>query len=140
MAEALGIAASGVGIASLAIQLGNSILKLKSFCDAVKNAPEEIRHLIEEIETLSLVLSESESSEQPGLQVRPDSTSRCLQFCQKATSILRSVVKDVEAEIERRGRFGRVKAVLKRDAIEKLRGRLMTAQSMLLLSNQMYLV
>ena len=115
-------------------------MKLKSFCDAVKNAPEEIRHLIEEIETLSLVLSESESSEQPGLQVRPDSTSRCLQFCQKATSILSGLVKDVEVEIQKRGVIGSVKAVLKRDAIEKLRERLMTAQSMLMLSNQLYLV
>jgi cell division protein FtsX len=50
------------------------------------------------------------------------------------------VVKEVEANIKRRKRVGSVKAVLKRDAIEKLKERLMTAQSMLMLSNNMYLV
>lgn len=140
MAEALGIAASGIGIASLAIQVGDCILKLKRFCDAVKNAPEEIKHLIEEIETLSLDLSESEGIEHPGLYVRPDSKSRCFKFCQKATSILSGVVKDLEADIKNRRRVGSVKAVLKKHTIEKLRERLMAAQSMLMLSSQMYLV
>lgn len=139
MAE-LGIAASGIGIASLALQVGDCIVKLKTFCDAVKNAPEEIGYLIEEIETLSLVLSEFEASDAAVSTIRQESTSRCLLFCQKAASILSELVKDVEAEIRKRKRIGSVKAVLKRDAIKKLRERLMSAQSMLMLSNQIYLV
>jgi len=43
MAE-LGLAASGIGIASLALQVGDCIVRLKSFWDAVKDAPEEIKH------------------------------------------------------------------------------------------------
>jgi len=139
MAE-LGIAASGIGIASLALQVGDCIVRLKGFWDAVKDAPEEINHLIEEIETLSSVLSDFETSEQPELNLGRESTSKCLQFCKKAVGILDSVVKDIEANIKKRKRVGSVKAVLKRDAIEKLRERLMTAQSMLMLSNNMYLL
>jgi hypothetical protein len=135
MAE-LGIVASGMGIASLAIQVGDCIVRLKGFWDAIKDAPEEIKHLIEEIETLSLVLSEIET----GLDFGQESTARCLLFCQKAAKILSDVVTDFEAEIKKRRRIGCVKAVLRRDAIEKLRERLMTAQSMLMLSNQVYLV
>jgi hypothetical protein len=84
----LDIAASGISIASLALQVGDCIVKLKTFCGAVKNAPEEVGHLIE----------------------------------------------------EQNRNFGSVKAVLKRDVVEKLRGRLTNAQSMLMLSNQGYLV
>lgn len=97
-------------------------------------------HLTEEIETLSLVLSEFESSEQAGLDIRQDSTSRCLKFCQRAANILYGVVQDTEAEIKKRRSVGSVKAVLRKDAIQKIRERLMTAQSMLMLSNQVYLV
>jgi hypothetical protein len=139
MAE-LGIAASGIGIASLALQVGDCVVRLKGFWDAVKDAPEEIKHLIEEIETLSSVLSDFETGEQPELNLGCESTSRCLQFCKTAAEILDSVVKDVEANIRRRKRVGSVKAVLKREVIEKLRERLMTAQSMLMLSNNVYLV
>jgi hypothetical protein len=139
MAE-LGIAASGIGIASLALQVGDCIVRLKGFWDAVKDAPEEIKHLIEEIETLSSVLSDFETSEQPELNLGHESTSRCLQFCKKAVGILDSVVMEVEANIKRRRALGSVKAVLRRDAIEKLKERLMSAQSMLMLSNNMYLV
>jgi hypothetical protein len=56
-------------------------VRLKSFWDAVKDALEEIKHLTKEIETLSLVLSDFESSEQAGLDIKQDSTSRCLKFC-----------------------------------------------------------
>lgn len=57
MAE-LGIIASGMGIVSFAIQISDSVLRLKIFFGSVKEAIEEIRYLIEEIQTLGLVLSE----------------------------------------------------------------------------------
>jgi hypothetical protein len=139
MAE-LGIVASGMGIASLAIQIGDCIVRLKGFCDAVKGAPEEIKHLIEEIETLSFVLSGFETNEQPELNPGHEATTKCFQLCKKAIGILDGVVKDAEAEIKKRKRIGSVKAVLKRDVIEKLRARLMTAQSMLMLSSNTYLL
>ena len=54
--------------------------------------------------------------------------------------MLNGAVKDVEAEIKRGKKVGCVKAVLRRGAIERLRGRLVTAQSMLMLANNLYLV
>ena len=57
MAE-LGVIASGIGIASLALQVGDSILKLKKVWDSIKEAQDEIRYLIDEIEILHLVLSD----------------------------------------------------------------------------------
>jgi hypothetical protein len=59
----------GSGPASHALQVGDCIIPLKGFWDAVKDAPEEIKHLIEEIETLSLVLSDFENGENPGIDL-----------------------------------------------------------------------
>ena len=67
-------------------------------------------------------------------------TSRCFQFCKRAVGILDSLVKEVESEITKKKKVGSVKAVLKKGEIEKLRERLATAQSMLMLSNNIYLV
>jgi hypothetical protein len=49
-------------------------------------------------------------------------------------------VKNIEVEVKKRRRVGSVKAVLKKAKIAKLRERLMTAQSILILSNNSYLV
>lgn len=78
MAE-LGIAASGIGIASLAIQVGDSILKVRGFWDRVKEAPEDIRYILEEIETLSLVLSDLGRNNDHGdlPQIAPASSMKC---------------------------------------------------------------
>jgi hypothetical protein len=110
-------------------------VKLKAFCDAVKNATEEIGHLIEETGTLSLVLSEFEARDATVSTIRQESRPKCLLFCQKAASILSALVKDIEAKTTKRNRIASVKAVLKRDGVEKLRGRLTNAQSILMLSN-----
>jgi hypothetical protein len=53
MAELLGLVASGAGIAALAGHIGSTIFKLKGAWARIKNAGEEIRYLIEEIEILS---------------------------------------------------------------------------------------
>jgi hypothetical protein len=82
------------------------------------------------------VLSDFEDGEHP----EHNATSRCFQFCKRGVGILDAVVKEVESEITKRKRVGSVKAVLKKGDIEKLRQRLATAQSMLMLSNNMYLV
>ena len=56
MAE-LGIISGSLGIISLAIQVADSLMKLKSFIDTVKEAPGDIKYLVRQIEALNLVLS-----------------------------------------------------------------------------------
>lgn len=55
--EGLGAAASVVAVASIAIQIGDSALKLKKFVDSIKDAPEELKLLIGETNTLICLLS-----------------------------------------------------------------------------------
>ncbi|TVY32214.1 hypothetical protein LSUB1_G008307 [Lachnellula subtilissima] len=139
MAE-LGVAASAISIASIAIQVGDSIIKLKDFWNHVKEAPEEIKWLMEEIETLGFVLSGVESSKAHSdpLHLEPAFANRCLESCRKGASILEAVVKEADEEIRKRRKVGGVKAVLKKGTIERLKERLRSAQLMLMLSNQAY--
>jgi hypothetical protein len=140
MAEMLCIVASGMGIASLAIQIGNSIMKLKDLWNAVKEAPEEVKYLIEEIGTLSLVLSEMGASwnEDDGGQIGSAASKKCVDLCRKGADILGTVVREAEQEIAKRRRIGSVKMVLKKGLLDTLRDRLKTVQFMLMLSNQTY--
>jgi hypothetical protein len=139
MAE-LGVAASVIGIASLAIQVGNCVLKLKEFCDSVKEAPKDIMYITEEIEALSLVLLEIGTiDKQGGLPEIPSaSATKCLDLCRKGLDVLKTVVTELDKETRRQRRLGGMKTVLKTGIIDKLRERLKNAQFMLLLSNQTY--
>ena len=49
MAEILGVVASGAGIASLAVQIIENVQKIKSFSDAVKDAPAQMEWMIAEL-------------------------------------------------------------------------------------------
>lgn len=132
MAE-LGVIASGMGVASLAMQIGQSIMKLKSFVSAVKEAPEDIRYMIEKLESLSLVFEDLQIDEGPHSSA---SMTKCLHLCRRSADKLRTIVKDLEDEIDRRRLLGGVKSVLRKNTLEKLKDRLEDAQNMLMLSNQ----
>jgi hypothetical protein len=139
MADILSIVAGGMRIASLAIQISDNIAKLKDFWNAVKEAPEDVKYLTEEIETLSLILSEigASQNEEEAVQIGSASATKCLDLCRRGTELLSAVVRQADAEIAKRKRFGSVKIVLK-GLIETLKDRLKTVQFMLMLLNQIY--
>jgi hypothetical protein len=62
MAEAFGVISGGLSVVSLAIQIADSIKRLKDFCDLVKEAPDEVCLALDEVEVLSLVLQDIEHS------------------------------------------------------------------------------
>jgi hypothetical protein len=57
MAETVGLV---VGVVSFGVQLAESLQKVKHFCDTVKGAPERLADIIDEIESLSDILTELE--------------------------------------------------------------------------------
>ena len=60
MTEVVAAVASGAGIASLAIQLGDSAIRLRKLYQATKHAPKQLSNLAFEIETCGLLLQEVE--------------------------------------------------------------------------------
>lgn len=63
MAEVVGLV---VGVVSLGVQLAESVQKVKRFFNAVKDAPERLADIIEEIESLSEILTEIEGDSASG--------------------------------------------------------------------------
>lgn len=139
MAE-LGVISGSLGIVSLAIQVSDSVMKLKSFLDNVKDAPDEINYTIRQIEALDSVLSsadvheyDDDSSEAVAVAMR---TSKV--FLVQAARALETSVKDLDLAIGKRKKVGSFKAALKQSVIDKLKQRLRDAQDLLVLSNQYY--
>ncbi|KAK6610029.1 ankyrin repeat-containing protein [Botrytis cinerea] len=137
MAE-IGVIASGMGVASLGLQLMDGIRKLKQFWDEVKEAPEDIQYTLEELETLSLILSDIQTSDSNMPSIPSATATRCLELCRRGTDILNTTVKDLNGAISKRRKIGSAKVVLKKDTLEKFRNRLRDAQYMLMLSRQTY--
>ncbi|TGO38231.1 hypothetical protein BHYA_0079g00320 [Botrytis hyacinthi] len=134
----IGIIASGMGVASLGLQLMDGIRKLKQFWDEVKEAPEDIQYALEELETLSLVLSDIHISNSNLPSIPSATVTRCLELCRRGTDILNTIVKDLNGAISKRRKIDSAKVVLKKDVLDKFRNRLRDAQYMLLLSRQTY--
>lgn len=63
MAEAVGVLASGIAIGTLAAQITSSVIKLKSYWDQVRDAPEDIKDLMEQIDNYNNVLAQLEEGQ-----------------------------------------------------------------------------
>jgi hypothetical protein len=60
MEEVIGILASGISIGTLAAQMASSITSLKSYWNEVKDVPEIVSNLFEDIEDLYSILCDIE--------------------------------------------------------------------------------
>lgn len=82
MAEIFGAVASGAGLISLAMQLLESAEKLHGFYHTSEYAPETLRELAEEMETISLSLRHLEQHRQHD-DTLDDLLDRCIGSCQR---------------------------------------------------------
>jgi hypothetical protein len=140
MTEVLGLVASGAGIMSPAGQIVGIVSGLKKICSKIKNAGEDIRYLIEEVQTISLVLNEIGDynyleGDSP-LPVAP--VQRSLELCRRSTEILSEIAVDLDEQISKQRLKGVFRAALKEEAINKLRERLRFAQVLLMISYHIY--
>lgn len=128
----LGTVASAAGLAGLTIQLLESGKKLKAFYDDVKDAPEDLKHLQERLNTLAILLQEIRSSENiTQLVTNSPHFEQCITSCQAAAKEVKLFVDRLERGMARNKRWGAIKSVLKKDDFEKLDKRLEKAISLL---------
>jgi hypothetical protein len=139
MAE-LGVISGSLGIVSLAVQVSDSVMKLKSFLDSVKDAPDEIKYTIRQIEAWNLVLSSADPHEDDEelCEATAVATRTSKIFLVQAVGALEMSVKDLDLAVGKRNKVGSFKAVLRQSVIDKLKQRLRDAQDLLALSNQYY--
>ncbi|PQE29043.1 Ankyrin repeat-containing domain protein [Rutstroemia sp. NJR-2017a BBW] len=137
MAE-VGIIASGMGIASLGLQLLDNVKKLKEFWDSVKEAPDDVRHALIELEILRTIIDAIPKNDTDMPAISAASSARCLELCYQVLDLLEALMKDMNQRIEKRLTRGSIRVVLKKGTIDRFRGRLRNAQDMLVLCRQTY--
>ena len=140
------IVASSITIGALAVNVANSVVKLKKCWDSIQDAPEDIQFLIERVELLSQILRDIEDDQtQNSLSSKllDDSTaSKCLETCKAAADRLTRLAEQMAMSIDTSRRLKRkwnsAKVVLKKDKILKFERELQSCISLLQLSHETY--
>jgi hypothetical protein len=142
MAEILGVVASGAGLASLAVQLLECIEKLHDLHANIRDAPMEIREILDEVDLLGDVLTSY-------LGVSGGATRTCLVptvvqkqalgHCLKVLEILRNIAHELDTAMQtsrtrRWINWAKVGAVFKRKQLARLQTALERAKSTLTLA------
>ena len=130
-------AASVIAVVSLAVQLADSAKQLCDFWSSIKDAPEDIRTIITDLELLTSVLAEMAFEAQ---RTSPDSTlAAVLQSCTGKLKSLTALTNNLEPGFSSRKpriiKWSAFKFVLKREkltrfqeVLESLKGTLVLAQ------------
>ena len=146
MAEIVGVAASGISIATFAVQIASAIVKLKSYWDELKDIPEVIRLLTEELEELSILLSDIEEDlrRNPISMTKLDSNSalRCLEYCRRGAVRLQETTNDLGTDIVAshgiKINWVSARTMIRKDKIARYKSRLESSVRLLSLSYQFY--
>ena len=137
MAEILAIAAGGLNILQLAGEVASSIKKLKCYWKRVKEAPKKIQLLVEELDSLNLVLCHMQSDQTN--EITSDSEcestvnilSKSLVLCQKGANELSTLVEHLATSIDGKGRWkekvGCTKVALKSAELKEIKERMQHA-------------
>lgn len=146
MAEIIGVISGAITLGGVAVQLASSIKQLKDCWEQIRDAPDDIKWLIRDIEIFGLVLTDVEHDSAlgsgPSSLANSKAAMQSLRLCKEATRELEILVKDLAQDIDSPSQFQRsyaaVKMTLQKSRIEKYRSRLRNVTSLLMLSQQCY--
>jgi hypothetical protein len=132
MALEIGTISGVLGIASFGIQIADSVVKLKSFLDAFREAPLDIKDLLDEIERYGGLLSRVciSSSQDEKFNVSSAYVQDCLDRCVREANALQFLASELDAEISKRNTIGAFKYLMRKERIEKMRNRLEGASAL----------
>lgn len=138
MAEIFGAVAGGAGLVSLALQLADCAVKLKSFCEQVDKAPKAIRRISRELSTLSLLLRQID-----GLRVEygsqdADALADCIELCREGTEDIIEATTALDAILVRFRVAGRLYAAMKLNDVKELCTDLERSKNSLMLAFQVF--
>lgn len=131
MAEAVGVVASGLGVATFAFQIGKTSVELKRLCSDIKDAQENVESLADEIQLFAGLLAEighaAVDSESP-------ISTQCLRSCETLNLKLSQLVKDFEQDLRRGKLRGGIRVLRKGKKVKSLKEALERAKSSLSLA------
>lgn len=128
-----------VGVAGVGIQLFDVVQRVAAFIDNVRGAPEDIKYLLDEIQTLRLVLSDHFNRHYAIHGKESEAVEKCVKHCWDSAVHLEKVLAELNATVQKRKTIGSLKAVWKKGMVSKAEERLQKAQTMLLFATQSYM-
>lgn len=137
MAEIFGATAGGAGLISLALQLGESAIKLKRLHNTIKEVPETVLVLSFDLKTVALTLQNLEKHRQHD-DHDAALLKRCILRFERSARKISAILGKIEARIQAPRRMGRLYGAFKEQAVLKLLVELEQAKSSVMLSLQMY--
>jgi hypothetical protein len=146
MAEVLGVVASGIAVGQLFGEVTSCIIKLKEYCKQIKDAPDDVRYLLLEIDAFSLILRHIRDDQALWQTTDNRAGSICvehsLKLCREAVDELNYLVIELAEKIEGKGgwrrKAGAAKLVLKKEEIKRLKTRVDNATRLLTLAYQLH--
>jgi hypothetical protein len=138
MAEAFGVAAGAIGVVSLSIQLAESLHKVKSFYESVKNAPPQVAELIEEIEIMQDMLGDLETGSQGASLASTPTMRRCIKVAGSTTQRFTTFATELQTRIKTSRYRGGIRFALSRDDIKQMLAQLERTKSSLNLAYSLY--
>ncbi|KAK5120303.1 hypothetical protein LTR85_006509 [Meristemomyces frigidus] len=127
MAEAFGVAAGAIGVAGFALQLGESIAKIKSFCDRVRDAPIELQEYVEELEITRKMIKKIDAEAPCGSMDRA-LLQESLALCREAIKRITAVADQLEKGMLRKRYRTSIKMILKEEVIARMLQKLARAK------------
>jgi len=146
MAELVGVFASSITLGTVVVQLATSITKLKDCWGQIRDAPEDLKWLMLEIEAFSTILAMGEAdiaqesvvaslvNSKPAVQ----SFNLCRQASEELDLLVQELGRDIDSPSLRRRSYAAVKIVMQKSKVEKYRSRLQNVTRLLSLSQQCY--
>lgn len=142
MAEIFGIVAGGIGATSLAIQIIEKAYQLNTLLKSSKDIPSEVQDKLLEIELFANTLSDMEELYRNGPQTSTaKSAAKVIELCKNIATDLTSMVNELEACSTGKFRsygWKSVKAVLRKDRIDRVTLRMQHAMSPLTMYTQIH--
>jgi hypothetical protein len=131
------VVAGGAGLASLSIQLAESAIKLKRLYHSMRNAPETLKEIADEIKLMALslqLLERHRQSESHGA----DLLDLCIENCRSHTAKITLITDKISQKIDKASLTGRLYASVRERDLEKLLDDLARARSALHLAVDLY--
>jgi hypothetical protein len=146
MAELIGVVADAVTFGTVVEQLASSVDKLKDCWEQIRDAPEDLKWLIRDIELFGIILAEAEDDwargSAPADLFKNTSAAQSLRLCREASEEVDILAKDLERDVDSSSRLKRsyaaVRMAMQKKKVEKYRSRLKNVVGLLMVSQQCY--
>jgi len=142
--DGLSAAASGIAVVSLAIQLVDSVEKIKRFLRNVSDAPKELERLVDLLDQLELILQQIAQLVQQQIDARsgetdiPTTVMRAIKTCESKLGMLEKLIETTKQASSASNRatrtIGSLKLAWKKKDIQECENQLRDAINLLTLT------